>query len=59
MPDFSQQNSPLQVFTPLPENTLLATRLVGSEKLGGIFEFKVSLVAQRGTAIDFASLMGH
>jgi type VI secretion system secreted protein VgrG len=59
VPDFSQQNSPLQVFTPLPENTLLATRLVGSEKLGGIFEFKVSLVAQRGTAIDFASLMGH
>jgi type VI secretion system secreted protein VgrG len=59
VPDFSQQNSPLQVFTPLPENTLLATRLVGSEKLGGIFEFKVSLVAQRGTTIDFSKLMGQ
>ena len=59
MPDFSQQNSPLKVFTPLPENTLLATRLVGSEKLGGIFEFKVSLVAQRGTTIDFSKLMGQ
>ena len=59
VPDFSQQNSPLKVFTPLPENTLLATRLVGSEKLGGIFEFKVSLVAQRGTTIDFSKLMGQ
>ena len=59
MPDFSQQNSPFQVFTPLPENTLLATRLVGSEKLGEIFEFKVSLVAQRGTTIDFSKLMGQ
>ena len=59
MPDFSQQNSPLKVFTPLPENTLLATRLVGREAMGDTFEFTVNLVAALGTAIDFSQLVGQ
>ena len=58
MASFSQQNSPLQVFTPLPENTLLATRLVGREAMGDTFEFTVSLIAVLGTTIDFSKLVG-
>jgi type VI secretion system secreted protein VgrG len=56
--EFSQANSPLQVFTPLPDNTLLATRLVGREAMGDTFEFTVSLVAKLGTSIDFSQLVG-
>jgi uncharacterized protein involved in type VI secretion and phage assembly len=52
--EFSQANSPLQVFTPLPDNILLATRLVGREAMGDTFEFTVSLVAKLGTQIDFS-----
>ena len=59
MTEFSQANSPLQVFTPLPDNTLLATRLVGREAMGDTFEFTVSLVAQLGTPIDFSQLIGQ
>ncbi len=59
MTEFSQANSPLQVFTPLPENTLLATRLVGREAMGDTFEFTVSLIAQLGTPIDFSQLIGQ
>ncbi len=58
MTEFSQANSPLQVFTPLPDNTLLATRLVGREAMGDTFEFTVSLVAKLGTSIDFSQLVG-
>ena len=59
MTEFSQANSPLQVFTPLPENTLLATRLVGREAMGDTFEFTVSLIAALGTPIDFSQLLGQ
>ena len=56
---FSQIGSPLKVHTPLPENTLLATHLEGWERLGGSFEFSLSLRATRGTAIRFDSLVGQ
>ena len=59
MTEFSQANSPLQVFTPLPDSTLLATRLVGREAMGDTFEFTVNLVAALGTAIDFSQLVGQ
>jgi len=55
---FSQQNSPLQVFTPLDENTLLATSLRGGEEMGGTYAFRVGLVAQVGTPVDFSKLLG-
>ena len=35
---FSQENAALRVFTPLPEYTVLATRLTGWERLGDSFE---------------------
>ncbi len=59
MTQFSQANSPLQVFTPLPDNTLLATRLVGREAMGDTFDFTVSLIAALGTPIDFSQLLGQ
>lgn len=59
MAAFSQEKSPLKVFTPLPENTLLASRIYGNEKLGGSFEFTVQLIAQKSTTIDFGKLLGQ
>jgi len=58
MATFSQNNSPLQVFTPLPEGTLLATRLSGREEMGDTYRFTVSLIAQTGTQINLSSLVG-
>jgi len=55
---FSQNNSPLQVFTPLPEGTLLATRLSGREEMGDTYRFTVSLIAQTGTQINISSMVG-
>ena len=59
MPHFSQDRSPLKVFTPLGENTLLATRLLGREKLGDGFKFTVSLIAAPATPVDFSRLLGQ
>ena len=58
MPQFSQENSPLKVFTPLPEGTLLATRLSGWERLGDSFEFTVSLLSAQGGSDSFSDLLG-
>ena len=58
MPHFSQENSPLKVFTPLPEGTLLATRLSGWERLGDSFEFTLDLLAPRGASVSFGDLLG-
>ena len=58
MPQFSQENSPLKVFTPLPEGTLLATRLSGWERLGDSFEFTLDLLAPKGASVSFGDLLG-
>ncbi len=55
---FSQQNSPLKVFTPLAEDTLLATSLRGREEMGDTYAFRVGLVARAGTEVDFSKLLG-
>ncbi|MCY2938243.1 MAG: type VI secretion system tip protein TssI/VgrG [Planctomycetota bacterium] len=56
---FSQENAPLRVFTPLPEHTVLATRLTGWERLGDSFEFTLDLVAERGVAVALDQLLGQ
>ncbi len=58
MVNFSEKNSPLRVYTPLEEGTLLATSLRGREEMGGTYSFQVGLVAQAGTEVDFAKLLG-
>ena len=56
---FSQENAALRVFTPLPEHTVLATRLTGWERLGDSFEFTLDLVAERGAAVALDQLLGQ
>ncbi len=58
MPEFSQHDSPLRVFTPLEEDILLATSLRGREEMGSTYSFRVGLVAKAGTAVDFSKLLG-
>ncbi len=58
MVNFSQKNSPLRVFTPLEENTLLATSLHGHEKMGDTYTFRVGLIAKAGENVDFSKLLG-
>ncbi len=43
---------------PLPENTLLATRLSGREEMGDTYRFTVNLIAQTGTQLNISSLVG-
>ena len=59
MNHFSQQNSPLQVFTALEEDTLLPVRLAGHESLNGTYEFTLDLLAPRGAEVPFEKLLGQ
>jgi len=59
MNHFSQENSPLQVFTALEEDTLLPVRLAGHEALNGTYEFTLDLLAPRGAEVPFEKLLGQ
>jgi type VI secretion system secreted protein VgrG len=59
MQKYLQKNRPLQVSTPLSEDSLLVTGLRGSEQLSHLFNFEVALVAHNSTAIDFSKLVGN
>lgn len=59
MNHFSQDNSPLQVFTALEEDTLLPVRLAGHEELNGTYEFTLDLLAPRGTEVPFEKILGQ
>ena len=59
MNSFSQQNSPLKVFTSLAENSLLAIKLSGEEKLGDSFEFAIDLIAAKTAPISASALVGN
>ena len=56
--NFSQMNSPLQLFTPLEPDTLLPIRLTGNERLGGSYSFTIEALAARGTPISFGKVLG-
>ena len=59
MPPYSQANRPLQVATPLSEDSLLVIGFRGSEQLSQPFSFQLSLIAENSTAIDFSKLIGN
>jgi type VI secretion system secreted protein VgrG len=59
MPPYSQANRPLQVTTPLPDDTLLVTGFHGTEELSCLFSFEFSLIAENSTTIDFSKLVGN
>ena len=56
---YSQSNRPLQVDTPLPNETLLITGFRGSEELSALFSFQLDLIAENSAAIDFSKLIGN
>ena len=56
---YSQSNRPLQVDTPLPNETLLITGFRGTEELSALFSFQLNLVAENSAAIDFSKLIGN
>src|SRR6516165_4340732 len=59
MPPYSQANRPLQVATPLSEDSLLVTGFRGSEQLSALFSFQLNLIAENSAAIDFSKLIGN
>ena len=59
MPPYTQANRPLQVTTPLADDSLLVTGFRGTEELSCLFSFELSLIAENSTTIDFSKLVGH
>jgi len=57
MTSISQENRSVVVKTVLPTNTLLFSKLAGSEKLSDLFEYRVELISEDGS-IDLNSLLG-
>jgi type VI secretion system secreted protein VgrG len=55
----SQTNRLLQVTTPLGENTLVITGFRGTEHLSRLFSFKLDLIAENSTTIDFNQVVGN
>jgi type VI secretion system secreted protein VgrG len=55
---FSQDGSPLRIFTVLGPGVLVATSLRGRECLNEPYHFTVDLVAPRGAEVSFQRLMG-
>jgi len=59
MPSYLQKHRPLQVTTPIGEETLLVTAFRGTEQLSRLFSFELDLVAANSTVIDFSKLVGN
>ena len=55
---FSQDGSPLRIFTALGPGILVATGLQGREYLNDLYQFTVDLVAPREAGVSFQRLMG-
>jgi type VI secretion system secreted protein VgrG len=53
----TQDHSPLGVTTPLPPDTLLLRAVVGSERLGRLFQYDLELLAE-DPDLDFGDLVG-
>ena len=58
MPEFTQDNRPLRISTPLGKDALLITGFSGQEEISRLFHFHVELAAPLGQTIDFAALLG-
>jgi type VI secretion system secreted protein VgrG len=59
MPSYLQKHRPLQVTTPIGEESLLVTAFRGTEQLSRLFSFELDLVAENSTVIDFSKLVGN
>ena len=49
MTSYLQKHRPLQVTTPLGEETLLVTAFRGAEQLSRLFSFELDLIAHNST----------
>ena len=59
MPKYTQRDRPLQITTPLPDDSLLLTELRGREAISELFHFELSTVAELGTQVPFDQILGH
>jgi len=59
MTSYLQKHRPLQVSTPIGEETLLVTGFRGTEELSRLFSFELDLIAENSAAIDFSRLVGN
>ncbi len=58
MPKYTQVDRPLQIHTPLPDDSLLLTEIQGREALCELFHFNLSTVAELGTPVPFEQMLG-
>lgn len=59
MASYVQADRHLTVATPLGEDALLLTEFDGSEGLSQLFRFRLGVIAENGTAVDFEKLLGQ
>ena len=57
--EYSQITRPLQVTTPFGDRALLVTGFQGTEELSQLFSFRLSLVADNSTTVDFDKIVGQ
>lgn len=56
---FSQQGRAIAITTPLGPDALLLDRITGTEAVSEPFRFRLDLLAEVGTQIDFDRVLGH
>jgi type VI secretion system secreted protein VgrG len=59
MAKYTQVNRWLRVYTPLGADKLLLTRFEGTERLSEAFCFRLEMVAELATAVEFDKLLGQ
>jgi type VI secretion system secreted protein VgrG len=59
MPDYTQQNRPLAVDTPLGKDKLLITSFSGQEGLSQLFSYEIEAVTPVGTDVPFDRVLGQ
>ncbi len=56
---YTQDGRPIAVTTPLGKDVLLLEAFTGTEELSRPFRFKLHMLAEQGTKIDFDKLLGQ
>lgn len=59
MPQYTQDNRPISILTPLGKDVLLLVGFRGREGISQLFNFQLDLLAENGTAIPFDKLLGQ
>lgn len=59
MPNFTHDQRPISLTTPLGKDVLLLERLEGREAISEPFSFRLDLLAENGTEVPFEQLLGQ